>query len=158
MSANCKPIYVSNLCLFSGPPSQLELRSSGGAGEHQGAQMGLYQLLPGGGEGPVYQQLHNTNDKQHVYIYRWDNSRTAQHNILQSFSMLQNKISRVSWHFQFATFTSLSSWRASKLNPGASENHRWDADWSGIIQYCPVADRIGRVPFTRWQDTPRHRI
>ena len=70
----------------------------------------------------------------------------------------ENKISCVSWHFQFATFTSLSSWRASKLNPGASENHRWDADWSGIIQYCPVGDRIGRVPFTRWQDTPRHRI
>ena len=64
---------------FSGPPSQLELRSSGGAGEWFGGMMGLYQLLPGGGgegrtQGPVYQQMHNTNDKQHIYIYRWDNS------------------------------------------------------------------------------------
>ena len=63
---------------FSGPPSLVELRSSGGAGEGYGSKLGLYQLLPGGGEeertqGPVYQQLHNTND-QHVYIYRWDSS------------------------------------------------------------------------------------
>ena len=57
---------------FSGPPSQLELRSSGGAGEYWGDKMGLYQLLPGGGEGPtqgpVYQQLHNTNDQLHYYL------------------------------------------------------------------------------------------
>ena len=70
---------------FSGPPSQLELRSSGGAGEYWGDRLGLYQLLLGGGAGrtqdPVYQQMHNTNDKEHNYIYRWDNSCTAQHNI-----------------------------------------------------------------------------
>ena len=60
---------------FTGPPSLVELRSSGGAGEYQGDKPGLYQLLPGGGEGgmqgPVYRQLHNTND-QHFYLYRWD--------------------------------------------------------------------------------------
>ena len=59
---------------FSGRPL-LELRSSGGAGKWKGDKLGLYQLLPGGGEGrsqgPVYRQLHNTNDK-YFYLYRWD--------------------------------------------------------------------------------------
>ena len=57
---------------FSG---QLELRSSGGAGEFQGAWLGLYQLLPDGGEGgnqgPVYRQLHDGDNGQY-YLFRWD--------------------------------------------------------------------------------------
>ena len=59
--------------LFSGPPSQIELRSSGGAGEWQGDKMGLYQLLPdaekGDEQGPVYRQRHD-GDNQHFYLYR----------------------------------------------------------------------------------------
>jgi len=58
----------------SGPPSQIELRSSGGAGEYQGSnKMGLYQLLPGGEkgdvQGPVYRQRHD-GDNRHYYLYR----------------------------------------------------------------------------------------
>ena len=77
-----KSAQIENLFMFqtfassSGPPSQLELRSSGGAGEYQGSIMGLYQLLPGGGEkgdeqGPVYRQRHD-GDNEHWYLYRWD--------------------------------------------------------------------------------------
>jgi len=55
------------------PPGQLELRSCGGAGESQGSLLGLFQLLPDGGEGgtqgPVYRQLHD-GDNQQVYLYR----------------------------------------------------------------------------------------
>ena len=60
---------------FTGPPSLVELRSSGGAGEWIGDKLGLFQLLSGGGEdhaqGPVYRQRHDTSD-QHYYLYRWD--------------------------------------------------------------------------------------
>merc|ERR1712004_956502 len=55
-----------------GPPSFLELRCSGGAGEHQGSKMGVYQLLPGGKKGnlePVYRQMHNANDDIHYFLY-----------------------------------------------------------------------------------------
>ena len=64
---------VSNSSLFSGPPSLVELRSSGGAGENHGCCMGVYQLLPDGGEGgsPVYRQLHDGDNEQY-YLYRWD--------------------------------------------------------------------------------------
>ena len=90
---------------MSGPPSLIELRSNGGAGEAQGSRLGLYQLMPDGvdklarmtlirntdsdtvydgGEvdrqGPVYQQLHNTN-QEHIYLYRWD---IALHTLLQA--------------------------------------------------------------------------
>ena len=78
---------------FSGPPSQLELRSSGGAGEYVGGKLGLFQLLPGGGEGgaqgPVYQQRHNTNNQQQYFLYRWENNCTTTKHLLQTFSMLQ---------------------------------------------------------------------
>ena len=60
---------------FPDPPHQIELRSSGGAGEYVGAQMGVYQLLPehrGQGGGATYRQLHDTNDDQHFYLYRFD--------------------------------------------------------------------------------------
>ena len=56
------------------PPHQVELRSSGGAGEGWGNMMGVYQLLPehrGQGGGATYRQLHDTND-QHTYLYRLD--------------------------------------------------------------------------------------
>ena len=59
---------------FPDPPHQVELRSSGGAGEYQGDEMGVYQLLPehrGQGGGAAYRQLHDTND-QHNYLYRFD--------------------------------------------------------------------------------------
>ena len=56
--------------LFSGPPSQLELRSSGGAGEWHGDKMGLYQLMPEKRD-PVYRQRHD-GDNENYYIYRWD--------------------------------------------------------------------------------------
>ena len=59
---------------FSDPPHQVELRSSGGAGEHLGDNMGVYQLLPehrGQGGGATYRQLHDTND-QHSYLYRFE--------------------------------------------------------------------------------------
>ena len=36
--------------IYSGLPSFLELRCSGGAGESRGDEMGVYQLLHGGGE------------------------------------------------------------------------------------------------------------
>ena len=61
--------------LFSGPPHQVELRSSGGAGEDHGCYMGIYQLLPehrGQGGGATYRQLHDTNDDQHYYLNRFD--------------------------------------------------------------------------------------
>ena len=37
--------------------------------------MGVYQLLPehhGQGGGATYRQLHDTNDDQHYYLYRFD--------------------------------------------------------------------------------------
>jgi len=81
-----------------GPPSLVELRSSGGAGECEGDCLGLFQLLPDGGEkarkssgltkgkqlsdddsdsddgeggsqGPVYRQLHDGGNC-HYYLYR----------------------------------------------------------------------------------------
>ena len=58
---------------FPDPPHQVELRSSGGAGEGHGCCMGIYQLLPehrGQGGGATYRQLHDTND-QHCYLYRF---------------------------------------------------------------------------------------
>ena len=59
----------------SGPPDQVELRSSGEAGEYLGDKMGLYQLLSDGGkgarQGPVYRQRHD-GDNQQYYLYRWD--------------------------------------------------------------------------------------
>ena len=67
---------------FLGSPSQLELRSSGGAGEWQGDSMGLYQLLPDGekgdGQGPVYHQRHDDEENRHYYLYRWDISCMVQ--------------------------------------------------------------------------------
>ena len=60
--------------IYSGLPSFLELRCSGGAGECHGSKMGVYQLVNGGGErgnqGPVYQQMHNTNDDRRYFLYR----------------------------------------------------------------------------------------
>ena len=86
-------IYILIPALFPGPLSQLELRSSGGAGENQGYLLGLFQLLPGGGEGhtqgPVYQQQHNTNNQQQYFLYRWENNCTTTKHLLQTFSMLQ---------------------------------------------------------------------
>ena len=68
---------------FPDPPHQIELRSSGGAGEYRGDEMGVYQLLPerGQGGGAVYRQLHDPDtDKRrllffkakqtHYYLYR----------------------------------------------------------------------------------------
>ena len=68
---------LSNSSLFSGPPSLVELRSSGGAGEVWGSRMGVYQLLPDVGEGgsPVYRQLHDGYNLQY-YLCRWDFSCT----------------------------------------------------------------------------------
>ena len=59
------------------PPSMVELRSSGGAGEVWGSRMGVYQLLPDVGEGgsPVYRQLHDGYNLQY-YLCRWDFSCT----------------------------------------------------------------------------------
>ena len=74
--------------LLSGPPSQIELSSSGGAGEGVGNHLGVFQLLPDGGEGdsqgPVYQQQHH-GDNQQIYLYRWDTSNC----MLQAFVKLQ---------------------------------------------------------------------
>ena len=60
----------SKKSVFSG---QLELRSSGGADESQGSHLGLFQLLPDGGEGgrqgPVYRQRHDGGNQQ-FYLYR----------------------------------------------------------------------------------------
>jgi len=54
-------------------PGLVELRSSEGAGECVGDALGLYQLLPDGGEGgrqgPVYRQRHD-GDNQQFYLYR----------------------------------------------------------------------------------------
>ena len=65
--------YQLSGTLFSGPPSQIELRSSGGAGEYHGHCMGLYQLLSdeekGDEQGPVYRQRHD-GDNEHYYLYR----------------------------------------------------------------------------------------
>ena len=86
---------TSALC--SGPPSQVELSSSGGAGVEVGGCLGLFQLLPDGGEkakkasglfqglfqllsdggewgsqGPVYRQLHDGDNDEQVHLYRWD--------------------------------------------------------------------------------------
>ena len=65
--------------LTPGPPSQLELRSSGEAGnkwgEHlEGRCLGLYQLVPeeaGQGGSKVYKQRHDRSWGQ-SYLYRWD--------------------------------------------------------------------------------------
>ena len=70
---------LSNSSLSSGPPSLVELRSSEGtAGEYKGSKMGVYQLLPDGGEGgsPVYRQLHDGDNEQY-YLYRWGFSCTT---------------------------------------------------------------------------------
>ena len=70
---------------FPDRPHQVELRSSGGAGEYQGSRLGVYQLLPehrGQGGGAIYQQLHDPDkDKRrllffkakqtHYYLYRF---------------------------------------------------------------------------------------
>ena len=83
--------------ILSGPPNMVELSSSGGAGEYKGDHLGLYQLLPDGGEkakkasglfqglfqllsdggewgsqGPVYRQLHDGDNDEQVHLYRWD--------------------------------------------------------------------------------------
>ena len=65
---------LSNHPHFQGKPSQLELRSSGEAGEEWGEYLGLYQLVPGeAGEGgsKVYKQCHDRDGGQ-LYLYRWD--------------------------------------------------------------------------------------
>ena len=62
-----------NFIVFSpDPPHQVELRSSGKAGEYQGDLLGVYQMLPEPGRGgdATYRQLHDTND-QHYYLYRF---------------------------------------------------------------------------------------
>ena len=60
---------------FPDPAHQVELRSSGGAGEGHGSRLGVYQLLPehrGQGGSAIYRQLHDTNDDQHYFLYRLD--------------------------------------------------------------------------------------
>ena len=68
---------------FPDPPHQVELRSSGGAGEGHGDEMGVYQLLPehrGQGGGAAYRQLHDGDKRRllffkakqtHYYLYRF---------------------------------------------------------------------------------------
>ena len=75
-------IAVKCITHSSGPPDQVELRSSGGAGENHGDKLGLYQLMSDGGkgarQGPVYRQRHD-GDNQQYYLYRWD-MNCKQHN------------------------------------------------------------------------------
>ena len=64
---------LSNHPHFQGPPSQLELRSSGEARIWVGNRLGLYQLLPeeAGQDGSyVYKQRHDGGEPN--YLYRWD--------------------------------------------------------------------------------------
>jgi len=72
--ASLAVIIVVGLLNSTGPPSHVELRSSGGAGEYEGHKLGVFQLLPddggkGGSQGPVYRQLHD-GDNWQCYLYR----------------------------------------------------------------------------------------
>ena len=64
---------VNFLYLSPGPPSLVELRSSGGSGKM--SCLGLYKLLPDGGavgqQSPIYRQEYERSNKAH-YLYRWD--------------------------------------------------------------------------------------
>ena len=55
----------------------LELRSRSGAGEYQAGRLGLYHLTKDTREedkrqGPVYRQLHDGDNHQQWYLYRWE--------------------------------------------------------------------------------------
>merc|ERR550517_1364738 len=69
-AATASSLVTQNSSEEKGPPSQIELRSSGGAGEWLGCYLGLFQLLPDGdSRGPVYRQRHD-GDNQQIYLYR----------------------------------------------------------------------------------------
>ena len=63
-------LQVDDRSLFTVP--DLELRTSGPAGEFRGDCLGAYQLhTEEEGLGRVYKQRHNTGDT-HYYMYRLD--------------------------------------------------------------------------------------
>ena len=70
---------IKDYSLYSGPPLQVELQSSGGngVGEYHGSKLGLYEMMPAdvksGGQ-RVYRQLHHDikgKDIKQSYLYRW---------------------------------------------------------------------------------------
>ena len=70
---------IKDYSLYSGPPLQVELQSSGGngVGEYHGSKLGLYEMMPAdvksGGQ-RVYRQLHHDikgKDIKQWYLYRW---------------------------------------------------------------------------------------
>ena len=71
MSAFMGVLYIDCIII-----PEIEMRSSGGAGEHQGDQLGVYiwyqaLLSDDGTESHVYKQRHDGYTENHFYIYRF---------------------------------------------------------------------------------------